>query len=66
TDLLAIRSAGALARTLRPLDEGDATFIEVVTWFLVLVPPLALVLIFGVNRRSPGLPAPASDKEQSA
>ncbi|MEO0604250.1 MAG: Gldg family protein, partial [Myxococcota bacterium] len=66
TDLLAIRSAGALARTLRPLDEGEATFIEIVTWFLVLVPPLALVLIFGVNRRSPGLPAPASDKEHSA
>ncbi len=66
TDLLAIRSAGALARSLRPLDDDEATFIEVVTWILVLAPPLALVLIFGVNRRSPGLPAPSSDKEHSA
>ena len=65
TDLLRIRTAGAFARTLTSLDEDEATFVEIVTWLMVLVPPIALILIFVVNRRTPGLPA-ASDKEQAA
>jgi len=60
TDLLRIRSAGAYARTLTSLDEDNATFVEVVTWVLVLLPPLALIFLVVSGRRS------APEKEPTA
>ncbi|MEN0067890.1 MAG: Gldg family protein [Myxococcota bacterium] len=61
TDLLQIRSAGAFARTLVAIDEEEATWVEVLTWFFVLVPPLLLVVALVVVRR-----AANSEQEQTA
>jgi ABC-2 type transport system permease protein len=45
TGLLSIRTAGAFARTLVPLEEAEASSIEIRTWILVLL-PVALVVSF--------------------
>ena len=50
TDLLTIRTAGAFARTLRPLREAEANAIEIGAWILVLVPVLIVVAIPRIRR----------------
>ncbi|MCB9681001.1 MAG: Gldg family protein [Alphaproteobacteria bacterium] len=50
TDLLTIRSAGAYARTLEPLDEGQRNLMELAQYGIALV-LLALVAVLPRNRR---------------
>ena len=52
TDLLSIRTAGAFARTLRPLAEAEAQAIEIRTWLMVLLPVLVVVAIPRIRRRN--------------
>ncbi|MEQ1501884.1 MAG: Gldg family protein [Myxococcota bacterium] len=52
TDLLEIRTAGAFARTLMPLEDGEASAIEVRTWLFVLFPVLVVVLVPRIRRNS--------------
>jgi ABC-2 type transport system permease protein len=51
TDLLSIRTAGAFSRTLAPLNDAEARAVEIRTWFWVLVPVVAVVLIPQIRRR---------------
>lgn len=57
TDLLTIRSAGAFARTLKPLDEDERTTYEVVNYALVLA-ALVGVLVLATTRRKMARPIP--------
>lgn len=50
TDLLAIRSSGAFARTLAPMDEAAASRIEWTTWLAVALPLLVVVIAPRVRR----------------
>lgn len=45
TDLLSIRSSGAFARTLRPLEDGEARRIEMMTYLAVVAGLVAVVLL---------------------
>lgn len=57
TDLLSIRTAGAFARTLAPLDEGESRFYERLALLTLLFPILLAFLV-------PRLTAPASEQTQ--
>lgn len=61
TGLLSIRTAGAFARTLRPLEEAEASSIEIRTWILVLL-PVAFVVSFPwfSRRNTTAIPLPAA------
>lgn len=50
TDLLEIRSAGAFARTLRPMDDSDRNTYEAANYIIVLL-SLAGVLLITIGRR---------------
>jgi len=52
TDLLSIRTAGAFARTLEPMEDAQATAIEIRTWILVLLPIAAVVAVPRIRRRN--------------
>jgi ABC-2 type transport system permease protein len=52
TELLSIRTAGAFARTLRPMEEGETRAIEYRTWMLVLLPVIVVVGFTYMRRRS--------------
>lgn len=61
TDLLSIRTAGAFARTLRPLAEAEASAIEIRTWLMVLIPVLVVVAIPRIRRQNTrAIPLPAA------
>ncbi|HHO51476.1 MAG TPA: ABC transporter permease [Deltaproteobacteria bacterium] len=45
TDLLKIRTAGAFARTLRPLSDDEAKMIEIRTWLIMIVFSALFVLL---------------------
>lgn len=57
TDLLQIRSAGAFARTLRPMDDGERTTYETANYIIVLL-SLAGVLLVTIGRRRMAKPIP--------
>lgn len=65
TDLLSIRTAGAFARTLAPLEEGETRAIEARTWLTVLLPVGFVVLLPRVRRRS-RLPIPLPPEQEAA
>lgn len=50
TDLLSIRSSGAFARTLAPMDEATTSRVEWATWFAVGLPLLVVVILPRVRR----------------
>jgi ABC-2 type transport system permease protein len=52
TDLLQIRTGGAFARTLSPMDAAGSRATEIRTWLMVLVPVLLVVMIPRVRRRN--------------
>lgn len=51
TDLLQIRSAGAFARTLRPLKAGEAFTYEIANYIVVLLALLAVLIAAATRRR---------------
>lgn len=61
TDLMAIRTGGAYARTLAPLDDGEASVVVLRTWLFVLFPVLLVVALPRLRRRNtqaiPQIPA---------
>lgn len=57
TDLLSIRSAGAFARTLRPMDDRERNTYELTNYVVVLL-ALAGVLLVTVSRRRMAKPIP--------
>ncbi len=52
TDLLAIRTAGAFARTLMPLEDSESRAIEIRTWLMVLFPVLIVLIVPRLRRRN--------------
>ncbi|MCA9489032.1 MAG: Gldg family protein [Myxococcales bacterium] len=52
TDLLSIRTAGAYARTLDPMEPAEAQALQIKTWLGVLFPVLLVVLIPVFRRRN--------------
>ena len=64
TDLLAIRSTGAFARTLRPMPEGEPRVWEVAAYGVVLVLLLAVVFVPRWRRRIE--PIPVASREVSS
>lgn len=65
TDLLSIRTAGAFARTLVPMEDSDAATAEYATWLFVLAPIGGVILIPMFLRRSTK-PIPLSTVKESA
>ncbi len=72
TDMLKIRSAGAFARTLRPLKQNERTKYEAINYAIVLVALLGVLVIAITRRRMAipipidGLSSPAPRKDSSA
>jgi len=68
TELASIRSAGAYARTLEPLDEKQIRTIEIINYAAVLFGIAVVVLLPRRIRRSAAIltPVASSTKEQSA
>jgi ABC-2 type transport system permease protein len=52
TDLLSIRTAGAFARTLRPLEDAERTAIEVRTWGAIFLPVVVVLGLVRFRRRN--------------
>ncbi len=52
TDLLQIRTAGAFARTLRPLDDAERTAIEIRTWAAIFLPVVVVLGLVRFRRRN--------------
>lgn len=57
TDLLSIRSAGAFARTLRPMEENERSRYELINYVIVIL-GLLVVLAITITRRKMTKPIP--------
>ena len=68
TDLISIRSAGAFARTLAPLQPAEKTRIEIINYAVVLLALLAVLVIAATRRRMarPLVLTPAPTSEEAA
>ena len=51
-DLLAIRSRGAFTRLLKPLEEGEQSFWEVLNYGVALLAVIAIGVVWNLRRRS--------------
>jgi ABC-2 type transport system permease protein len=65
TDMLKIRSAGAFARTLRPLKQNERTKYEAINYAIVLIALLG-VLVIAITRRRMAIPIPLPQYSPSA
>ena len=65
TDMLSIRSAGAFARTLKPLKPEERTKYEAINYAIVLLALIA-VLIVAITRRNLAQPLVRVDGKEDA